>query len=70
MVQRREYFGFALKPCESVSVECEWSGQNLDGDLPLQLLISGAIDLAHAANADLGSGLIRAEAGASSQAHK
>ena len=44
-------------------------GEDLDRDLPTKVGIGGAPDLAHAAHPDLGSDLIRAEAGASSQSH-
>ena len=38
------------------------SGQHLDGDLPLQVRVGCAIDLAHPAHADLGGDFVRAEA--------
>ena len=43
--------------------------QDLDRDRPIEPRVACFIDLAHAAHADLGSDLIRAEAGARSQSH-
>jgi hypothetical protein len=43
--------------------ECRW--QDFDRDLAGEALIAGAIDLAHAAHADLGRNLVRAEPSAS-----
>ncbi len=69
MVQRREDFGFALEPRQPLGVCRNGLRQDLDRDLPLQVRVSSAIHLAHAADADLGGDFIRAEAGASSQSH-
>ena len=53
MVQRREDFGFALEAREALGVRGEDVGQDLDRDLAFQLRVRRAIDLAHAAGADL-----------------
>jgi hypothetical protein len=46
--QRRENLGFALKPREPVVIGSDRRRQDLDRDLPLQLRVGRAIDLAHA----------------------
>ena len=69
MIQRRQRLGFALEARQPLGIVREGVGQDLDRDLPTQVGVGGAIHLAHAAHADLGSDLIRAEAGASSQSH-
>ena len=64
MVQRGEGLGFALKPREPLGVGGERLGQDLDRDVAIQLRVARAIDLAHAAGAERGQDLVRAEAGA------
>jgi hypothetical protein len=67
MVQRREDFGFTLEAGEPLRIRGQRSWQHLDGDLALQVDVGGAIDLSHAACAESGEDLIRAEARAGSQ---
>ena len=67
VIQRCEDFRFALEPGQPVSVGRERGRQNLDGDLPLQLRVGRAIDLAHSARADGGNDLVGAEARAGDQ---
>ena len=63
-----EHFGFALEAGEPVrDRSANDVGQDLDRDLALQLRVVRAVDLAHAAGADLGGDFVRAEAGAGSQ---
>ena len=69
MVQCREDFGFALEACQPVGICRNGLRQNLDRDLPLQVRIGGAIDLTHAAHADLGGDFIRAESSTRSESH-
>ena len=69
MIQRREDFGFALEPHQPLCVCRNGLRQDLDRDLPLQVLVSGAIHLSHAADTDLGGDFIRAEASANSERH-
>jgi len=45
-------------------------GQHLDRDLPLQVRVGRAIDLAHATDANLGGDFVRAEAGACVECHE
>jgi hypothetical protein len=67
MVQGGEDFGFALEACQALGVSRHRLWQHLDGDLALQVGVGGAIDLAHAACAEGGQDLIRAEARAGAQ---
>lgn len=62
MVERRENFGFALKPGEPVRVCGHRLGQHLDRHRPLQVGVRGAIDLTHSARTNVGSDVIRTEA--------
>ncbi len=62
MVQRGEDFRFALEPREAVSVTANDVRQHLDRDWRFRFVSRGAIDLTHAARADLGSDFIGAEA--------
>ena len=63
-------FASRSKPRQPLGVGSNRVGQNLDGDLPLQVGVGRAIHLAHPAHADLGGDFVRAEAGARSQSHK
>ena len=49
---------------------CECFGEDLQGDVAIQLCIAGAVHLAHAAGADDGNDLILTEANAGRQAHR
>jgi len=49
MVQRGEYFGFALKSCEPFRVGGERVWQHLQRDLTFQRRVSRLVDLAHSA---------------------
>jgi hypothetical protein len=66
VVQRREEFGFALEPGEPLDIGCERVRQNLDRDGPFQIRVRRAVDLAHAARADLAGDFIWAESSARS----
>ena len=56
MVQRGDRARFALEALG------ELLGRNLDGDVAAQARVVRAVHLAHAARADLGQDLVRAEA--------
>jgi hypothetical protein len=64
MIQRGEYFRFALKARESVVIGRQCRGQDLDRDLALQLCVCRPVDLPHPASTDLSSDFVDAEAGA------
>ena len=59
MVQRREDFGFALEASQTFRVSGDVRGQHLDGDVPLQVGVSGPIHLPHSAFAKLGGHAIK-----------
>src|SRR5258706_14989730 len=67
MIQRGEYFRFALKPRESVVIGRQCRGQDLDRDLALQLRVCRPVDLSHAAFANLSGDFVDAEARAGDQ---
>ena len=70
MVQRGEDFRFALEPGQPLAVGRHSVGEDLDGDLSLEVGVGGAIDLAHPAHADLRGNFIRAESGARGEGHE
>ena len=67
MVQGSEHFGFALEPGEPVRVGRERSRQDFDGNVALEICVSGAIHLTHAAHAEQDNDFIRAEVRAGRQ---
>jgi hypothetical protein len=67
MIQRGEGLRFTLEAREPVRVLRERLGQNLDGDVAIQLRVARAVDLAHPAFADRRSDFIGAETGAGGQ---
>ena len=69
VVERGEHLGLARKACEPLAVGGERGRQDLDGDVALESWVARAIHLAHAACADGGDDLIRAEARAGRQTH-
>ena len=69
MIQRGEDFRFALEPRQSLAIGRHSVGEDLDGDLSLEIGVGGAIDLAHSAHADLRGNFVRAEASARGQCH-
>ena len=70
MIQRREHFGFALKPGEPLDVRRQRLRQHFDRDLTLQDRVGRAIDLTHSADANVCGDLIRAKARARCQGHR
>ena len=62
MVERREDFCFPLKPREAVRIAGHRGGQHFDRHRPLQIVVGGAVHLAHAAGANLRGDFVRAEA--------
>ena len=69
MVQRCGRVCFLLESAEAIGIGRERGGQHLDRDVAPKSRIAGAIDLAHAARADLGGNLIHPEAGARCEGH-
>jgi hypothetical protein len=69
VVERSQYFGFALKPGQSFGVRGKRVRQDLDGDLALQVRVGGLVHLTHATDANSGGDFIRTETGARGQRH-
>ena len=67
MVQGREHFRFALKPCETIVISGNRGRQDLDRDLAFQLRVRCTIHLPHAAFADLRDDFVDAETRAGSE---
>ena len=67
MVQRREGLGFTCEPCEPFSVAREELRQDLDRDVAIELRVARPIYLAHAARAEGGENLVKAEASAETE---
>ncbi len=64
MAQCGDRLRLALEPLLPLGVGGHVRGQDLDGDRPLQPGVGRFVDLTHAARADGGLNLIRAELGA------
>ena len=69
MVEAGEDLRLALEPCEAFRVSGKRVGEDLQGDLAVQLGIRRLIDLPHATLADEGSDVVMAEAGANVEGH-
>ena len=69
VIQRRQDFGFALEPSETVRIGGECLRQDLEPHIPVERGVAGLIHLAHPAFADLGGDLVDAEPGAGGQGH-
>ncbi len=70
VVERREHPRLALEPRQPVAVLEEEVRQGLDRDVPVQVSVPRAIDLAHAAPAERGDDLVRADAGSGREGHR
>ena len=70
MIQRGEHLRFALEPRDAFGVGRERVRQNLDRDRSAKLRIARAIDLAHAARAEGGKDLVRAETNPGRKGHE
>ncbi len=62
MVELRDRAGFAVEPLAELRISGEGFGQDLDGDDAIEARVAGLVDLAHAAGAEGGEDLVRAEA--------
>ena len=58
MVERGEHLRFALETREPVGVVRRTSRQDFDRDIASELRVARAIDLAHAAGAEMGDDLV------------
>ena len=70
MIQRGEYFRFALKARESVVIGRHCRRQDLDRDLALQLRVGRPVDLSHAAFANLRGDFVDAETRAGDESQR
>ena len=70
MIEGGKQFCFALEPREPLAVARDRHGQHLDRHRALQVGIDGAIDLTHAADADLRGDFVEAEARAGGEGHE
>jgi hypothetical protein len=69
MVQRGEDLGLALKPPQALRIPRKRFRQEFQRDIALQPGVARAVDLAHAAFANLGSDFVGTEPVACSQSH-
>ena len=70
VVERGEDFGFALEAGQPLGIRRHRRGQDLDRDRSLQVRVGRAIDLAHAAHAEQGDDVVRAEPRARGKCHR
>src|SRR5882672_12276037 len=69
MVERGQHLRLALKACEAIGIERERLWDDLQRNVATELRIARAIDLAHAAGAEGGEDLIRAETASGCESH-
>src|SRR5262249_10953862 len=69
MIERSKELRFALEPREPVGIEREVGRQDLQRDVAIELCVTRAIHLAHAAGTDGGENLVRTEASAGCKLH-
>ncbi len=69
MVQRGEHLRFTFEAGEPVRIHGEQFGQDLQRDVPIELGVPCAIDLAHAASAERTDDLIRPKLRSNRQGH-
>ena len=70
MVEGREHLGFTLKARQAIRIASHRGGQHFERHRPLQGAVGRAIDLAHAAGADLRGDFVDAEARAGSEGQR
>ena len=63
MRERRDGFAFALEPRQPIGILRERRRQHFDRDESIETGVARFVDFAHAARADGGHDLVRAEAG-------
>ena len=61
MIERRQVLRFAAETCQAIRIVRHVGQQELDRDVPVELRIAGAIDLAHSACADARQELVGAD---------
>ena len=70
MVEAGEDLRLPLEPGEPIRVRCEGVGEDLQGDLAVELRVGGLPDLAHAAFAKESSDVVVADLGAGAEGHE
>ena len=70
VVQAGQDLRLPLEPGEAVGISRESVGEDLQGDIAVELRVGGLPDLAHAAFADEGGHVVVAETGADGQGHE
>jgi hypothetical protein len=69
MRERGDGLGLALEARERVGVGGQLRGEDLDGDVAVELRVAGAVDLAHPAGAERREDFVGPETGPGSQRH-
>ena len=69
MVEAGEDLGLPLEPGEAIRIWGEGVGEDLQGDLPVELRVGGLPDLSHAPLPEEGSDVVVPETGAGTQGH-
>ena len=69
VVERRQHLRFPLEPGQPLGVMHEGVGQDLQGDITVELRVPRFVDLPHAARTDGGEDLVDAERAADFQGH-
>src|SRR5262245_51625236 len=69
MIQRRQSLRFALEPRQPLRILGQSLRQHLDRNLPAEVVVGGAIHLAHAPDTKLGADGVRAKTDARCQRH-
>ena len=69
VVQAGKNLSFSLEPREPIRIDSKRLGQDLQGDLTVQLRISGLIDLSDTPLANEGGHVVMPESGANCQGH-
>ncbi len=69
MAEPGENLRFTLAPRQAAWIRRERIRPHLQRDITVELGVSGTVDLAPAALADLGGDFVRAEAGAGAEGH-
>ena len=70
MIERAKRARFLLEPQKPFRIMTVRGGQQLDGHVAMESIISCAIDLAHATCAEKRNHFVRAESGACSNRHE
>ena len=69
VIERRDRFGFTLESLPPLRVSRHIRRQNFDGDLPVELRVTRAVDFAHATRTERGENLVISQTMASAKSH-